>query len=264
MMDFRKLAFVGLVSLGLAAVGSAGCSSSGGTGTGGSTGTGGTGTGTGGTSSHTGGSTGTGGTGTGTGGAAGGAAACAAAPTSGLIADFMGDAGIEIMGGVTTYPNGSNSKPSFTIGSNMLNVTENFASTSAAQYVGTVLYFNTCIDASAFAGIEFDWSGSFAGCTVQYSANDAPHDDMTSDPKGTCTLGAGMCYSPQAGITSATTTVQSIKQPWITTAGGSPSVVLDPKQLTGIQWQFTIPAATDGGANTCMANLNIANVKFYH
>ena len=44
MTDFRKLAFVGLMSLGLATVGSAGCSSSNGSpGTGGSTGTGGTG-----------------------------------------------------------------------------------------------------------------------------------------------------------------------------------------------------------------------------
>jgi hypothetical protein len=259
MTDIRKLAFVGLMSLGLATVGSAGCSSSSSTtGTGGSTGTGGVGTGTGG--SHTGGSTGTGGSATG--GAAGGtAAACPAAPTNGLIADFMGDAGIEIMGGVTTY--GGTGAPTFTIADNAVTVMENFASGASPDYVGTVLYFNTCIDASAFTGIQFDLSGSTTGCTIQYSANDAPHDDMTSDPKGTCTLGAGMCYSPQAAIAAPTSTVMTIMQPWIATAGGSPSQVLDPKQLTGIQWQFTIPAATDAGANVCMANMKITNVKFY-
>ena len=130
--------------------------------------------------------------------------------------------------------------------------------------MGTVLYFNTCIDASAFSGIQYDISGSTTGCTIQYSANDAPHDDHTSDPKGTCTLGSGMCYSPQAALAAPTSTVATIMEPWITTAGGSPSQVLDPTQLTGIQWQFTIPAAADGGANTCMASLKITNVKFYH
>src|SRR6185437_7391876 len=112
--------------------------------------------------------------------------------------DFMGDAGIEIMGGISTYT--GTGKPTYTIADNALTVTENFASAAAPDYVGTVLYFNTCIDASAFSGVQFDVSGSVTGCTIQYSSNDAPHDDMGSDPKGTCTLGTGMCYSPQAAV----------------------------------------------------------------
>src|SRR5437764_741974 len=119
MTDFRKLAFVGLMSLGLATVGSAGCSSSSSSsGTGGSTGTGGSASGTGGSTSHTGGSTGTG-------GAAGGAATlgCQAsdAPTSLAIADFGGgDASLQIMGGFFTY--GSTPVPTYTIGSGSVNV----------------------------------------------------------------------------------------------------------------------------------------------
>ncbi|HVV52309.1 MAG TPA: hypothetical protein VHO06_21760 [Polyangia bacterium] len=254
MTDFRKLAFVGLLSLGLASVGTAGCSSSSG-----STGTGGSGgahtSGTGGSST-----TGTGGT-TGSGGGGGAASACTPAPADGVIADFAGDAGVEIMGGVTTY--GGNAQPNYTISGGTLNVMENFAATASPQYVGTVLYFNNCIDASAFSGVEFDFGGTISGCTIQYSSNDVPHDDMGTDKKGTCTLGTA-CYSPQASITTVSATAAQVQEPWITTAGGNPSAVLDPKQLTGIQWQFTIPAAADGGtASACMANLNISQIKFY-
>ena len=100
----------------------------------------------------------------------------------------MGDGGIEILGGVTTYS--GTGKPTYTIADNAVTIMENFASGAAPNYVGTVLYFNTCIDASAFAGIQFDLSGSTTGCTIQYSANDAPHDDMGTDAKGACTLGS--------------------------------------------------------------------------
>jgi hypothetical protein len=265
MTDFRKLAFVGLIGLGVASLacsssnGTSGTGGSPGTGTGGShtggtTGTGGTGTGTGGTSA------GTGGTGTGTGGAAGGTAACTPAPADGLIADFAGDGGIEIVGGLSAY--GANAEPTHSVSGGILNVMENNAASSGPQYVGQVLYFNNCIDASAFSGVEFTLGGTFSGCTIQYSTNDAPHDNTVTDPKGTCSLG-NSCYSPQAGITSVSAAGAVVMEPWITAAGGDPSLVLDPHQLTSIQWQFTIPAAPDGGAGVCMANLNISQIKFY-
>ena len=88
---------------------------------------------------------------------------------------------------------------------------------------------------------------------------------MTTRPAdGTPGSGSGRkCYAPLATAT-ARPSPDHIKQPWITTPGGSPSQVLDPTKLTGVQWQFTIPAAADGGATVCVANLNLTNVKFYH
>jgi len=183
------------------------------------------------------------------------------APSDGLIADFASaDAGIEIMGGTTTY--GGTGAPTIAIAGGALNITENAAATAAAQYVGAVLYFNNCVDASAFTGVQFTISGSMTGCAnLKYSTNYTGTDDVGSDSKGSCTLGNGKCYSPQKDVsTSITSTDTQVQVPWATT-GGSPSGPVDPKTLTGVQWQFQIDAATTG---TCVANLTIKDVKFYH
>ena len=271
MTDFRKLAFVGLMSLGLATVGSAGCSSSSGSGTGGSTGTGGTGTGTGG--SHTGGSTGTGGTGTGTGGAAGATVGCAAsdAPASADIASFSSaDGGISALFGTFNY--GDTPKPTFTIGTGMVNVMDTVQVSAAAHYQGFGIYFNgntagtDCLDGHTYTGVQFDLSGSLmgTGCTMQFSILDSEHADITAstDPKSAGPKGS---YAPQLQITSAqlTSTSTTIKVPYTTPAGGSPSSAVDTMKLTGVQWQLSVPAAIDGGATECVWNINLANVKFY-
>ena len=118
--------------------------------------------------------------------------------------------------------------------------------------------------ASAFTGVEFTLTGSVAGCSIQYSTNDVQHDDMSTDPKGSCTLGSA-CYSPQAAITTVPTTATPVKEPFITTAGGNPSAPTNPSMLTGIQWQFTIAPAAEGGAPvSCVSDLKITDVQFYH
>jgi hypothetical protein len=254
MTKISKLAFprssgtlgaLALVSAGLISLGCTSSGGGGGTGNGGSSATG------------LGGSTGAGGTG-------GAVAACAAAPASGLIADFMGDGGIELGGGITAY--GGNAQPSYTKSGGVLTITENNGPASAFQYAGTVIFFNFCVDASAFSGVEFQLSGSYSGCTIQYSTNDAEQDDMVTDPtKGKCTLGTGKCYSPQTPISQVAPNAVTIQEPWSTdVGGGAPPAPLDPKSLTGLQWQFTIPPLADGGSNSCVATLNISDVKFYH
>ena len=45
--------------------------------------------------------------------------------------------------------------------------------------------------------------------------------------------------------------------------GGVPDTTVDNGHITGVQWQFTIPPAGDGGPDSCIANINISNVKFY-
>jgi hypothetical protein len=260
MMDFRKLAFAGLVSLGLAASGSAGCSSSSSTGTGGSTGNGG---------SHTGGSTGT----AGNGGAAGATVGCAAsdAPASADIATFSSaDSGISPLFGTFTY--GDTPKPLFTIGTGTVNVTDTVQISAKAHYQGFGIYFNgnlagtDCLDGHTYTGVQFDLSGSLtgAGCTSQFSILDSEHADITlsTDPKSGGPAGS---YAPQLQITSAqlTTTPTLIKVPYTTPAGGSPLSAVDTTKLTGVQWQLSVPVASDGGATECVWNITLANVKFY-
>jgi hypothetical protein len=38
-----------------------------------------------------------------------------------------------------------------------------------------------------------------------------------------------------------------------------PTTALDPTKLTGVQWQYTIPA----GSATCTSSLTITGVSFY-
>jgi hypothetical protein len=262
-----KIALCGIAAIGLFAA-TQGCSSSstssgtGGAG-GGSSSTGGK-TGTGGSST-----TGAGGSSTGAGGG-GGMLGCTTAntmtaPTSGLIADFMGDgsAGVEIMGGVSAY--GGTAGPTATTNGTTLHIAENTAPMSMPQYVGTVLYFSGCVDASGFTGVQLALSGTMTGCTMQFSINDSEHGDSTTaqDPKASGPMGA---YAPQLGV--ATPFAATLMVPFAGTGaptGGMPATAIDPAKLTGIQWQFTIAPAAEGGAPTnCTADITIDDVKFYH
>jgi len=289
MKDIRKWAFVGLIGLASMAC----SSSSNNNATGGTTGsTGGTTTGTGG--SHTGGTTGATG---GSGGAGGATVGCAssAAPASAEIAAFSSSVdggGITAMYGTYTY--GDTPAPTFTVGATGAAVMDTVQLSTKNHYQGFGIYFNgntdgtDCIDASQYAGIQFDVKGSLAGgdaCTVQFSINDAEHADMTvpksgttvsfdagvdggfmpNDPKASGPKGA---YAPQIQIgpmiMSATAT---IKVPFSGTGapmGGLPTdTPIDTKRIEGIQWQLTTPLPADGGATECDLDMFISNIKFY-
>lgn len=243
----------------LVVAGAFGCSSSGGakTGSGGSNGSGGTPA----TGGH-----GNGGAG---GKACGGpapttdAGVCQQAPCDGLIADFSSaDAGIPIMGGLTSWS--GILKPTYTLDNGTLNIMEDVAQSSTPQYLGTTLYFNNCVDASGFTGVQFTISGSVsAACQVIFGANDLAHDDKASDPKGKCDAGSS-CYAPNMAIPMAVTSAPQVMQvPWIT-GSSVPDVPLDPSHLVGVQWQFTVGPTADGGTpENCTAQLHIDDVKFY-
>jgi len=244
----------------LVVAGAFGCSSSGGakSGTGGSNASGGS-TGSGG---HLGG-------GGGGGKACGGpaptadAGVCQQAPCDGLIADFSSaDAGIPIMGAVTTWSGVV--QPTYTIADGMLTVNEAVSQSGVPQYLGTTLYFYNCVDASGFTGVQFTISGSIsAACHLIFAANDVAHDNWRKDPKGTCDAGDS-CYAPNMMVPmQVTSTPTVIKMPWI--EGSSvPDVALDPAHLVGVQWQFTVDPTADGGtAQDCTAELHIDDVKFY-
>ncbi len=263
MKDVKQVSWLGAVVLLLGAGAlSLGCSStSGGGATGGKGG-----------GSATGGAPGSGGSGHGGAGgkACGGpppssidAGICQQAPCDGVIATFSSeDAGIAIMGGVTTW--GGILKPTYTIENGTLNIMETASQSSGPQYLGTTLYFNYCLDASQYTGVEFTISGSVsAACHLIFGANDVAHDDKTSDPKGGCDAGS-KCYAPNMMVPMAVSgTPATMQIPWI--SGSSvPDLPLDPSHLVGVQWQFTVDPTPDGGQpGTCTAELHITNVKFY-
>jgi hypothetical protein len=262
MKDVKQVSWLGaLVLLGAGAL-SLGCSSSNaGGGSGGKCG------------GATGGTPGSGGSGHGGGGgkACGGpppasadAGICQQAPCDDVIATFSSaDSGIPIMGGVTTWS--GILKPTYTIENGTLNIMETVSQSSSPQYLGTTVYFNYCVDASQYTGVEFKISGSLsAACHLIFGANDVVHDDMKTDmAKGKCDAGSS-CYAPNmmvAGMVDSTPKVMQI--PWIT-GSSMPDVPLDPSHLVGVQWQFTIDPTPDGGQpDTCTAELHITDVKFY-
>ena len=205
------------------------------------------------------------------------AANTSTAPSNGLIADFSDPAGgpdaggIEIMGGIVTWGGGTlggPGSPTYTTSGGALNITESAPATSAAQYVGLEVYFNNCVDASAFAGVQFTISGSFSGCTIQYATDDSAHGDATLPMPNPHATGPAGSYWLQAPLTVAevTSTPMTVSMPFTgagAPSGGSPDgLALDPTKLEGVLWQLTI-AANAGGAPGCTANLTIDDVKFY-
>jgi hypothetical protein len=256
-----KIALCGLASLGLFAA-TQGCSSSGGSGSGGSTGSGG-GTGTGGNNAASGGNTGAGGT-----TVDAGPALCTgvALPGAPLVSDFSNvtppEAGTTLIipgkGGVSAYGG-----TSATIASGAVAVT---GSITAGTYAGVSIYFDSCIDATAYTGIKFKLTGSFGTCDMlKLGANFPQIETMPPAAHGACVPPAAPapnnCYGPGGPYTVATTMVAFAD---MNGGGAVATVTADAKnRITGIGFGFHGPAAVEGGAGGCTVNFTIDDVAFY-
>jgi hypothetical protein len=151
------------------------------------------------------------------------------------------------------------------MGTGSLVITEAVAQSAVAQYVGVIVYFSgnslgtDCVDATAYAGIGFTISGTVnANCTVQFSINDSEHEVVGNDAKAS---GATGSYAPQVFVTVPAQPT-TLRVPFTgpgAPSGGMPATAIDPKKLTGVEWQLTIAS----GTGMCMANLTISNVTFY-
>jgi hypothetical protein len=284
---FRKVASkAGLVGFalvcGASAAELAACSSSGGssgststgtagaTGHGGATGTAGATTGTAGAATGTAGAaTGTAGAATGTAGAGGASAtgpfACTAPPmatcntwtTFGATGANSFGSGT-FLGGITTF------------GTTLMRDT----STDNIHVTGTVdsysygfgLYFQNCVDLSAYTGVSFKIKGTYAAAgaggtagagaggaggaaaatiNFQFETNvDYPWMPRPMDKKGACTATVdptnpfGECTAPNAAVmlTASDSTPTAIT--FASLMGGKPTVTADPAQVVGIQWSF--------------------------
>ncbi len=172
-----------------------------------------------------------------------------------------------LLGSVVTYPVGDPSAPRVTATGGGLHVTAHAPVTEKAQYVGVMVPFPKCTDASAFTGVRFSLRGSYKGCSLQYATNDGEHQDRNT-AAAYATGGRG-AYPPQTQFTSSqiTSVAQTVSVPFSGQEDirGNPPLPLDKSKLTGVLWQFTVSPAgnIEDGTTACVADIDIDDVKFY-
>jgi hypothetical protein len=125
------------------------------------------------------------------------------------------------------------------------------------QIFSASLFFDQCVDATGFAGIEFTVRGSLAGCSMTYASVDPEHQFYR----------VGGPYPPQMRLSPDEVTstprkiVASFRNPDI---AGSPPTPTDPSKLAFIQWLVIAPvAADDGSAPPCTGSIIIDDIKLY-
>jgi hypothetical protein len=128
--------------------------------------------------------------------------------------------------------------------------------TQANNYAGFGLYFksDSCLDVSAYSGVQFDLSGDLGTCALRFVLYSAQDLNVMDDP------GRGQCSSGCAGSGAAVTASTSrIRVPFTSVTGGKPLASVDATNLVTMQWQLN---AADPSAG-CTADITIANAGFY-
>lgn len=118
-------------------------------------------------------------------------------------------------------------------------------------FFGLGLFFDSCVDASAYNAVRFTISGTLGGCTIRFAVTSSENVSPADDPRGACTEAS--CFPPSTPIAVAGTTVVPF---FDFTFPGSPNIV-DPTSLIGIQWQMDTPPGV-----ACNANFSIDDITF--
>lgn len=129
----------------------------------------------------------------------------------------------------------------------------------SGNYLGLGLYFNgsSCVNAAAYTGVKFDFSGDLGGCGLALGVSFSGDLTLAGNPgRGACT--ASNCYGPSAPVAAVAGTTVAV--PFASLVGGMPVASLDPTTLVTVQWQLTSSSSGDG---SCAANFTVANVSFY-
>ena len=188
-----------------------------------------------------------------------------AAPASGLIADFSAEH--QAGGGASGIPGKivTSVPPDSVPGAIATSTTQGGKLTinvkaplgAKPQFFTTSLLFDSCVDASGFAGVEFHISGSLSGCSMTYASVDPEHQYHRM----------GGPYPPQKRISpeNFTSEPQKIVAPFRDVEiPGNPTTPTDPSKLAFIQWVVIAPvAADDGSAPPCTGSIIIDDVKLY-
>jgi hypothetical protein len=116
----------------------------------------------------------------------------------------------------------------------------------------------TCVDASAYTGIEFTLSGTLDNCVFQAGVSPSEDNAVANGPSGSCTLGSA-CVPPFSGpIVLPTSSPPVVMVPFSDMAGGNPLATVNPAKLNTVQWLVT-PA----GNAPCTADVTIDRASFY-
>ena len=122
---------------------------------------------------------------------------------------------------------------------------------SGNAFFGFGLFFDSCVDASAYNAVQFTINGTLGDCALRFALTSSQNVDPANDPRGTCTEAS--CFPPSTPIAIAGTTVVRF---FDFTFPGSPNIV-DPSSLIGIQWQMDTPPGV-----ACNANFSIDDIRF--
>ncbi|MEP6652225.1 MAG: hypothetical protein ABJA82_02640 [Myxococcales bacterium] len=147
-----------------------------------------------------------------------------------------------------------------------LHVAVHAAPTSQFRALIVVDHFESCVDASAFTGVQYTISGTVSGCALVHFVEDSAHlfDDgipLSSGSHGTGPVGSNPAiFSLSKG--SATTLAQTLKVPFADLAGSKPATPIDRAKVTGLGWAF-LSGPLGPGPGDCVADLTIDDVRFY-
>jgi Concanavalin A-like lectin/glucanases superfamily len=138
-----------------------------------------------------------------------------------------------------------------------LQISANPGSTTdlANNYLGVGFpFFNpSCLDASAYTGVQFTVAGDLGTCSLRFTL--VTSEDQPVMYGGICT--AASCVSPMSGPLTVGTNVVNFSD---INLYGAPLPTIDPAALNSIQWQLLVP--TDGVTAPCVANFTVSNVSF--
>lgn len=137
--------------------------------------------------------------------------------------------------------------------------TASVAGSNTFEGFGLAFEGPSCIDGSAYTGVQFDFSGDLGGRLLTVIVTAAENVTMQNDPtRGTCTGGAANCYGPSLSTNSILDTTNPKQIPFSMLTGGKPDneAVLDPTSIVSVQWQLEVAANPH-------AQFTIKNVTFY-
>jgi hypothetical protein len=123
---------------------------------------------------------------------------------------------------------------------------------SGNNWVGFGLFFDGCVDASAYRGVQFTMGGALGSCQLSLFIG-ISEDQSSQYQTGLCRFGAG-CQVPQVRLGGLGTQTIAFTQ----LAAGSPVPRVDSMALVGLQWQLTTP----NSAEPCQATLTLDDISF--
>jgi hypothetical protein len=173
-------------------------------------------------------------------------------PEAGTTLTIPNKGGVSGYGGVTTTVAGGKLVVSGTV--------------AAGVYAGASIYFNDCIDATAYTGVMFTLTGDFGSCDMlKFAANFPQIEPLPpASGHGVCVPPvptASNCYGPGSPYTTATVMVTFAS---MTGGGAVATITPDAKnRLTGLGFGFHGPAAADGSAGGCAVNFTVDDLTFY-